>query len=82
MSCQKVLDAITEACDKERMEHAEEGITSAQISEITGLPRKYVAACLVRFMKRGTITSQKVEASNKLGPRMVSVFSLAKQEEN
>ena len=71
MSCQKVLDTITE-----------EGITSAQISEITGLPRKYVAACLVRFMKRGTITSKKVEASNKLGPRMVSVFSLAKQEEN
>jgi DNA-binding IclR family transcriptional regulator len=70
MSCQKVLDTITE-----------EGITSAQISEITGLPRKYVAACLVRFMKRGTITSKKVEASNKLGPRMVSVFSLAKQEE-
>ena len=71
MSCQKVLDTITE-----------EGITSAQISEITGLPRKYVAACLVRFMKRGTITSKKVEASNKLGPRMVSVFSLAKQDEN
>lgn len=71
MSCQKVLDTITE-----------EGVTSAQISEITGLPRKYVAACLVRFMKRGTITSKKVEASNKLGPRMVSVFSLAKQEEN
>ena len=71
MSCQKVLDTITE-----------EGITSAKISEITGLPRKYVAACLVRFMKRGTITSKKVEASNKLGPRMVSVFSLAKQEEN
>ena len=70
MSCQKVLDTITE-----------EGITSAQISEITGLPRKYVAACLVRFMKRGTITSKKIEASNKLGPRMVSVFSLAKQEE-
>jgi DNA-binding IclR family transcriptional regulator len=70
MSCQKVLDTITE-----------EGITSAKISEITGLPRKYVAACLVRFMKRGTITSKKVEASNKLGPRMVSVFSLAKQEE-
>jgi len=71
MSCQKVLDTITE-----------EGVTSAQISEITGLPRKYVAACLVRFMKRGTITSKKVEASNKLGPRMVSVFSLAKQDEN
>ena len=71
MSCQKVLDTITE-----------EGITSAKISEITGLPRKYVAACLVRFMKRGTITSKKVEASNKLGPRMVSVFSLAKQDEN
>ena len=71
MSCQKVLDTITE-----------EGITSAQISEITGLPRKYVAACLVRFMKRGTIISKKVEASNKLGPRMVSVFSLAKQDEN
>ena len=71
MSCQKVLDTITE-----------EGVTSAKISEITGLPRKYVAACLVRFMKRGTITSKKVEASNKLGPRMVSVFSLAKQEEN
>jgi DNA-binding IclR family transcriptional regulator len=70
MSCQKVLDTITE-----------EGITSAKISEITGLPRKYVAACLVRFMKRGTITSKKVEASNKLGPRVVSVFSLAKQEE-
>jgi DNA-binding IclR family transcriptional regulator len=70
MSCQKVIDTITE-----------EGVTSAQISEITGLPRKYVAACLVRFMKRGTITSKKVEASNKLGPRMVSVFSLAKQEE-
>lgn len=70
MSCQKVLDTITE-----------EGITSAQISEITGLPRKYVAACLVRYLKRGTITSKKVEASNKLGPRMVSVFSLAKQEE-
>jgi len=71
MSCQKVLDTITE-----------EGVTSAQISEITGLPRKYVAACLVRFMKRGTITSKKIEASNKLGPRMVSVFSLAKQDEN
>jgi DNA-binding IclR family transcriptional regulator len=70
MSCQKVIDTITQ-----------EGVTSAQISEITGLPRKYVAACLVRFMKRGTITSKKVEASNKLGPRMVSVFSLAKQEE-
>lgn len=71
MSCQKVLDTITE-----------EGVTSAQISEITGLPRKYVAACLVRFIKRGTITSKKIEASNKLGPRMVSVFSLAKQDEN
>jgi cyanate lyase len=70
MSCQKVIDTITE-----------EGVTSAQISEITGLPRKYVAACLVRYLKRGTITSKKVEASNKLGPRMVSVFSLAKQEE-
>ena len=70
MSCQKVIDTITQ-----------EGVTSAQISEITGLPRKYVAACLVRYMKRGTITSKKVEASNKLGPRMVSVFSLAKQEE-
>jgi len=70
MSCQKVIDTITQ-----------EGVTSAQISEITGLPRKYVAACLVRYLKRGTITSKKVEASNKLGPRMVSVFSLAKQEE-
>lgn len=70
MSCQKVIDTITK-----------EGVTSAQISEQTGLPRKYVAACLVRYMKRGAITSKKVEASNKLGPRMISVFSLAKQEE-
>ena len=69
MSCQKILEVITE-----------EGITSAEISEKTELPRKYVAACLVRFVKRGVIVSKKIEASNKLGPRMISVFSLAKED--
>lgn len=58
-----------------------EPLTSAQVEEKTGLKRKDISACLIRYFKAGKIKREKVEASNKLGPRMVYVYTLAEPVE-
>jgi len=65
MSCQQVIDALTEP------------LTSQEIEVITNLKRSYISACLARYVKQGKVVKTKVETTNKLGPRMIYVFSLA-----
>jgi predicted transcriptional regulator len=59
---------------------SDEPITSQQIEALTNLKRKDISACLTRYFKEGKIKREKVEASNKLGPRMVYVYTLVKLE--
>ena len=68
--CPAVLNCVTN-----------EPITSAQVEEKTGLKRKDISACLTRYFKAGKIKREKVEASNKLGPRMVYVYTLVQPVE-
>jgi predicted transcriptional regulator len=66
MSCQTILDVLSD-----------KPITSAEIENITNYKRSYISACLARYVKAGKVTKIKVESTNKLGPRMIYVFTLA-----
>jgi predicted transcriptional regulator len=66
MSCQTILDVLSD-----------KPITSAEIENITNYKRSYISACLARYVKSGKVTKNKVESTNKLGPRMIYVFTLA-----
>lgn len=66
MSCQTILDVLSD-----------KPITSAEIEAITNYKRSYISACLARYVKTGKVTKTKVESTNKLGPRMIYVFTLA-----
>ena len=66
MSCQTILDVLSD-----------KPITSAEIENITNYKRSYISACLARYVKSGKVTKVKVESANKLGPRMIYVFTLA-----
>lgn len=66
MSCQTILDVLSD-----------KPITSAEIENITNYKRSYISACLARYVKSGKVTKTKVESTNKLGPRMIYVFTLA-----
>jgi predicted transcriptional regulator len=66
MSCQNILDVLSDKL-----------ITSAEIENITNYKRSYISACLARYVKSGKVTKVKVESTNKLGPRMIYVFTLA-----
>jgi predicted transcriptional regulator len=68
--CPAVLKCITD-----------KPITSQEIEVQTGLKRKDISACLTRYFKEGKIKREKVEASNKLGPRMVYVYTLVESQE-
>jgi len=66
MSCQTILDVLSD-----------KPITSAEIEAITNYKRSYISACLARYVKTGKVSKVKVESMNKLGPRMIYVFTLA-----
>ena len=66
MSCQTILDVLSD-----------KPITSAEIEAITNYKRSYISACLARYVKTGKVSKVKVESMNKLGPRMIYVFSFA-----
>jgi len=66
MSCQTILDVLSD-----------KPVTSAEIEAITNYKRSYISACLARYVKTGKVSKVKVESMNKLGPRMIYVFSLA-----
>jgi len=70
MSCSTVLGCLSD-----------KPISSAEIEEMTNMKRSYISACLTRFVKTGKVQREKIESQNKLGPRMVWVYSLAKPKE-
>ena len=63
MSCQTILDVLSD-----------KPVTSAEIEAITNYKRSYISAFRI---VTGKVTKVKVESTNKLGPRMIYVFSLA-----
>lgn len=69
MSCKKILELITEG-DK----------TASELEQLTGMKRPNITKCLMQGLKDNSFIREKIESSNKLGPRMIYIYKLCKQE--
>lgn len=69
MSCKKIFELISE-----------KDMTALEIETATGMKRPNITKCLTQGVKENKFTREKIESSNKLGPRMIYIYKLCKQE--